>query len=363
MAIQKDYPVGFSHALPRSKCSSLMSELQPTTGHSAAGLLSLPVELLVTICTELSLVDILQFRLTCRPLYKTCGTRQVWRRLFLSALGVSIPKPFFLSRPLDGCSAKDLELALRRWGAPWLPATLPQAIRRGVSPKALDGPRFLPWSMALAPGGRWMLMCRHDTSVWYFDLSNDWTSTLPLEPRLLIPALPPPAGTTEWRRKSIVLAVDWTSEEALGSSVETHFLTQFNIAVLVCDRNPDISRRQPMSVKVWRVKVEETPAGPELRLSEMLSAFADVPDYNVVKADLYGQTLAYSTQISSVFVVAWREVNGKARKDLLSCRRIPTGARLSIEVWTLRFLWHLLLSNEQLSDTKAATEQPPSHWL
>ncbi|KAJ3531927.1 hypothetical protein NMY22_g7958 [Coprinellus aureogranulatus] len=299
-------------------------------------LLMMPAEILQMVAMELHWPDVLQARMTCRSLNQTCQTPQLWRRLLLKELGSSIPKPFFLPKPVEKCSAREIERALRQWDAPWLPDATIRLFRRDIDAASFSGRRCFSDTIALAPGGQWVLMCCHDGSVWYCDLSGGWTSTSRVKPRLLIPGLAPQEGSREEIDLDVTLAVDWTSDEALGSSVDGHYLTQFNIALLTCDGNEDESaQRDPMQVNVWRIEVQAGPEGFELLLGEHLSSFAEVSQYGVGAASLHGPNLAYSTRANAVFIVDWQEVNGHAHNEKLLCRCIHTDSDTRKSIYLL----------------------------
>ncbi|KAJ3541770.1 hypothetical protein NMY22_g3764 [Coprinellus aureogranulatus] len=284
---------------------------------SIATLLGLPHELLTLILSELALDDILSIRVTCHALHRSSQSLQLWHHIFHRSLGQTIPEPFFLPKPLSQCSAHDIEHSLRKWDAPWLPDSVVQVVGRDVETASLDIPFFLSETLAMAPGGRWALVGQTDGSIWYFDLSEDWTHTGQLVPRLLIPATPiPESMSTEFGdpvESSVTLSVDWASHEALGASTGVHFLTQFRIAVLA----PQARRNEPQCVDVWEIHVRDATRGPELRLGECLSSFKiSLPDkLRQPRGCLYGTALAYNLFNSVAFVFDWRDANGRGKLD------------------------------------------------
>ncbi|KAJ3527701.1 hypothetical protein NMY22_g9682 [Coprinellus aureogranulatus] len=304
-------------------------------------LCSLPAELLAKVAGDLSLDDLLQFRAVCRSVNRACGARQVWKELFSKSLGVSIPKPFFLPKPIDECSSKELERALRRWDAPWLPAVDVQTVTRDVETAPLTYPRFRADTLVMAPGGRWGLVCHYDGSIWYFDLSQDLACNAPLVPRILVPL---PGDTTpadRYRagaRRSVVLAVDWTSPDALGLGTSSHFLTQFRIAVFTNHRTPTLAN-------VWSVQVREGPTGTMLCLGERLSSFEMGFHFFPTYVSLYGPTIAYDVWKGRVHILDWRAANRKKAKDPLygQCIAEDRHARDFILTVRLSFVAFLLL--------------------
>ncbi|KAJ3541771.1 hypothetical protein NMY22_g3765 [Coprinellus aureogranulatus] len=283
---------------------------------SVVTLLSLPHELLTLILAELALDDILSVRVTCHSLHKASQSLQLWHHVFHRSLGQTIAEPFFLPKPLPLCSPHDIERALRRWDAPWLPADDVQVVRRDVETASLKIPRFQPDTLAIAPGGRWALVGQSDGSIWYFDLSEDWTHDGLLEPHLLVPSPLPPGRTPpvfRGARNSVTLSVDWVSQEALGPSLGVHHLTQFRIAVLA----PELKKRGHRCVGVWDVHVQDATGGPELCLGECLSSFEiPIPDKpRQPRGCLYGATLAYNIFDAAAFVLDWRDANGRGKTD------------------------------------------------
>lgn len=225
-------------------------------------------------------------------------------------MGVSVPKPFFLPKALEECSSRDLEHALRRWRASWLPAAPLQQFTHSAPRDSFHGHTFLTQTLAILPGGRWVLGACDDGSVWYFDLTDDWTSTSSIEPKPLIPGYIPDSWNKEEKSGlDVWLAFDWTSPEALGSSAETHHLTQFNLALFIRPW-----RQEHAHIDVWQVRIQE---GANM-LGVHLSSFRERARSELTYISLYGGSLAYILHI--LVIVDWREANGRAKDRPLSCR-------------------------------------------
>ncbi|KAJ3549320.1 hypothetical protein NMY22_g926 [Coprinellus aureogranulatus] len=198
-----------------------------------------------------------------------------------------------------------------------------------------SSPRYSATSDSMSlfeEGGRWIIVGYNDGSVWYFDLLDDWTSTSALEPKMLLPGWP----DSKDANLGVKLAVDWTSEEALGPSLGIHCLTQFNIAVFVRPLKGDHAY-DATHIDVWQVRIENGPQGMQLALGEHLSSFTEDPGYVITNACLYGPTLAYVVRI--VVVVDWHHANGRTKDQKLSCRCISAPAT-SIEVCLSNVIVH-----------------------
>ncbi|KAJ3519669.1 hypothetical protein NMY22_g13097 [Coprinellus aureogranulatus] len=112
---------------------------------------------------------------------------------------------------------------------------------------------------------------------------------------------------------------------SLGTAVDAHCLTQFNLALLICEVDErETVTLSPMLVNLWKVVVWNGSEGSELlQLADHLSSFTEVPGYGLKAASLYGSTLAYSILPNAMFIVDWRGVNGRTLDEPLSCRCIP----------------------------------------
>ncbi|KAF6755476.1 hypothetical protein DFP72DRAFT_965060, partial [Ephemerocybe angulata] len=292
-------------------------------------LASLPMELLSLIFLELGLEDILNARTVCRSMHTASCARQVWSCLVVKSLGQSLPRPFFLPKPLQECSSLDIENSIRRWEADWTPKSPLQTTRRPVV-KELEEEANMPrcLSICMVPGGQFVLAGLTDGSVWSFDISDDWTSTSSVEAKLLIPSSFPPSEGTETVIATIRLAIDYISEEALGPNHGACYLSQFNIAVIAC---PTDNKSSNTHVGVWRVHLSqptsEHPSGRQaMRLGECLSSFKDSRTALLNGASLLGKDLAYSMNFNPTgctVIVNWEEAHGKTEGDELLRWYIP----------------------------------------
>ncbi|KAJ3539678.1 hypothetical protein NMY22_g4623 [Coprinellus aureogranulatus] len=283
-------------------------------GPSPKNLLSLPEEILMLFPMELDFKSLVRFRITCRKLNRITRTRQVWHHLLRRAVGMTIPHPFFLSKPLSDCSADDIETDLRRWESGWGSPKKIKFVKR--SRAALSGwrrPRGKMVASELLPGGRWLIAGYEDGSVWYFDLSPDLIPAHRIKPALLISS-----SFSGVIRIQMHISIDCASDMALGSSLSHYHLEQFNLAVVAC---PARYGSGPTKVSVWRIHV---PVGndPEssLRLGDCLSSFTEFGIDHIDDCSLYGPMVAYSMLLqpaSCIVIVSWSEANGKASHELV----------------------------------------------
>ena len=147
--------------------------------------MDLPIEVLVEILTLLEWKDILRIRqvclyliqflpASCNVLHQTCQrlrdaslARPVWLSLVQWYSDTIQPRPFWLEKPLDLYTDRELEYLILRW-------------QSGKAGRALTQPRALPLSIPkdysqsihLLPGGRWLLFGARDGSVKYRDLNS-----------------------------------------------------------------------------------------------------------------------------------------------------------------------------------------------
>ena len=147
--------------------------------------MDLPLEVLVDILSLLEWKDILHIRQVCpylihfwpdmEHLHQTCQrlrdaslARPVWLSLVQWYSDTIQPRPFWLEKPLDLYTDRELEYLILRW----------QSARGGI--RVLTQPKELPLSIPedylqsvhLLPGGRWLLFAARDGSVKYHDLNS-----------------------------------------------------------------------------------------------------------------------------------------------------------------------------------------------
>lgn len=251
--------------------------------------------------------------------------RQIWRQLFLRNIGITIPYPFFLSKPLNDCSADDIEADLRRWESGWGSQSRQPKIDKcpvGRDQSVKEPPVSLQ-STCLLPGGRWLIVGYEDGSVWSFDLLKQDKPCGKVTRKLLIPS--PFEGTEhDGSPIQVQLSIDFSSHEALGDSQDTYTLQQLNIAVVAC---PKMYRTASTRITVWRVHLSGGLDGAEseLCLGQQLSSFTEIWTAALKDCSLLGPALAYSMGLSPakcVVVVRWSEAHGKS-KDSLERQYLP----------------------------------------
>lgn len=198
-------------------------------------------------------------------------------------------------------------------------------------------------TMLIAPGGRWVILGRGDGSVWCIDLTDDWQTSRDVEPRLLIPSSLP-TSVAAGKRNQIRIAIDVYSEESLESSADVRHLTQFNLAVASCARNPQASNAShACHIAIWRVTLSREEG---LRQGDRLALFTDAATKNLRSVSLCGPAVAYAIDarpLNCVVIVNWMDAHGKNQTDPFVRRYItPCSAtvRPRIRLYTLLHFNH-----------------------
>lgn len=297
----------------------LRTEVRPGRRHIT--ILSLPIELLNLVIMHLTLMDALSARMFCRAWRAASESRQVWRNILVQSIGNTIPRPFFLPKPLMECSSRELEALLRRWAAKWTLNDPVQWTKRLVSPESLEGRKAgTSFSLKMAPGGRWPFSGYDDGSVWCFDLGDDWRASSESEPHLLIPSAFPEARKSG-TKVAIQIGLDFSSEEALGATLDTHHLTQLTLAVVSCLKD----RTTNAQIDIWRVILPgpsdggtPSPRGP--KVEEGLSTFKEACMSGIKNCCLYGGAVAYTVSNGlgkCLVIVDWKMANGRTDVDTI----------------------------------------------
>ncbi|TEB32901.1 hypothetical protein FA13DRAFT_231371 [Coprinellus micaceus] len=316
-SILRYLPAWSARLLPRSVSASLWPSPESVA-------FTLPDEIWTLIAMELEFKDVFNVRLVCRYLNGICGGSVLWRHMFLSQLGNQIPKPFFLPKPLNASSAVDIETAIRSWTLGWTPTNLLQHYTRQVNRAGLGGQDLSYNSVIMTPGGRWVVAASTEGSIWWFDLSDGWTSTSYVEPRILIPS---DTDDNVEGPVQIKIAADFFSEESLGafnSKGHPHQLSRFNIVIMA--RSANRSSSPTTHVGIWRVFASQESG---LSLGECLSSYEETGSVKLTDVSLYGSAVAYGMDsggargIICVIIVEWEEANGKTMDDEIVRRYIP----------------------------------------
>ncbi|KAF6754766.1 hypothetical protein DFP72DRAFT_898703 [Ephemerocybe angulata] len=374
-----------SMSVSRSKGTRNLSREQSllrVPGSSAADkliLASLPDELLTLIVAELDLKDLMTIRRVCRSLRTASSSRVAWRSVYLRCLGESLPRPFFLPKPIKECSAEEIEYSLRRWHSEWPPAGVMHQVKRSI----VNGPPKSyahPHSMVVTPGGRWVLTGYADGSVWCFDLSDNLASTADVEPFLLLS--PTHTGVSVSKPNvQVHIAIDYASDEAAGRASETHHLTRFNMAVVTCPFDYRLTGAYT-HIDIWRVhlpgdkEIAHTET-PQLVLGDHLSSFKDSGSGKLLSCSLYEKVVAYSMKSPSkcTVIVEWTEANGKNEDQGAQRWYIPEKTSMNIlllpgdRILTTHmagticlYNWRLDCPSSTLSPANQELEYVPPPW-
>ncbi|KAJ3547457.1 hypothetical protein NMY22_g1640 [Coprinellus aureogranulatus] len=247
-----------------------------------------------------------------------------WYQLKHKLEDMPSPRNTLLGLPeeLIVCIAMDLERDLRRWENGWASGRSLECSMRRVNRSAFGGLHAKTHTLTFLPGGRWLLPGCDDGSVWYFDLSDDSNPTAKLTPKKLLPS--PFAGTPHAGSNiSIEFSVDFTSNAALGQSGESHYLTQFHIAVVTW---PEVSQFAHTQVDVWRIHVSQDAGNEGLIPGTQLSTFCETLT-PLRTCSLYGSSVAYALRTVPTpcsVIVDWADANGKIKGQHSVRRYIPS---------------------------------------
>ncbi|TFK69865.1 hypothetical protein BDN72DRAFT_583507 [Pluteus cervinus] len=189
-------------------------------------LLSFPTELLVEVVKNLTCLDILHARVTCKRLYEVTKSLLVWRHV----VAQEPRQRLWLERPINTYTSEELEgLALRRLSVEFGYDNLikgAQPHQRTISVSYDIG------RTKLVPGGRWLLVTTLRGGIFYYDLDCE-----DVGPNVLIPE-----GSTQCIMR-IAIDVD----------VSSPYL-KFNLAFWVSRYCPPINNANPC-LNVWEIRL------------------------------------------------------------------------------------------------------------
>lgn len=98
--------------------------------------------------------------------------------------------------------------------------------------------------------------------------------------------------------------------------MDSHHLTQFNIAFVACAEDPEPTlATDACHITIWRIEVSEQ---DHLRLGDPLSMFTDAATTNLRSVSLHGLTVAYAIEARPwycVVIVDWKEADGKEKSE------------------------------------------------
>ncbi|KAF6744952.1 hypothetical protein DFP72DRAFT_1092888 [Ephemerocybe angulata] len=187
----------------------------------------IPAEVLIIIVGMSEWDDVLRIRKTNQLLNKISSCREVWLAIYLRYMGIRIARPYFLPKPLNQCSASELEKAVVNWEASW-PNIIQTKRRIHEISGGSSGERPVPihGHIVLVPGGRWVLAGLKNGSVSYLDL-NSPLGTVALQLLIASPRGPQPARK-DWPSQFRV-TYDFASEQE--ESPQDHDMKAFRVAV------------------------------------------------------------------------------------------------------------------------------------
>ncbi|KAG2009534.1 hypothetical protein CC2G_012457 [Coprinopsis cinerea AmutBmut pab1-1] len=253
----------------------------------------LPPEILVEIMKHIEWSDVLSLRRCCRTLHSVSKDREVWLLLLRRYYDTVIPRPFFLSKPLELCSGDDLEARVVQWWTGW------EGLRPTVQTFTTDANMSDNWGpLCPLPGDQFFLYKGTDGSIFY---CNPGQPDAPMH--LLVPS-PYPSNYsvevcvavdvlgTQGIDGAPTLSSDWSFEHRL-------FPPAFRLAVCRYARRTG-------SIEIWEIR-PEVEGGAIGYSSHLLKSFSD--KVRPTCCSLLGDHVAYhSSSASATRIVDWTAV-------------------------------------------------------
>ncbi|KAH6906682.1 hypothetical protein BKA70DRAFT_1428787 [Coprinopsis sp. MPI-PUGE-AT-0042] len=309
----------------------------PGSGAEPEGLLVLPPEILASVMEFAEWNDVLKLRQCCRALRDVSRMRSVWLELLKGYCDTLFYRPFFLKKPLEFCSAADLEEAVTRSWRPISP-TVDETPMSEI--KAPEGERWASLA-GPTPDGSCLLYFGHHGELSYYFISN------PAEPHLLIPS-PFACSCTAMTMRFTIDRLAYQGIDPGSPSLfeERLFPSRFNLAVLhsITHRGG----RHEVLAEVWQIIATLRQGHVEGYTSKRLASFCEDPTFYILGCSLRGNHLAYQPAGSrTIVVVDWTalpetsteypRVYVEARDPVKSFALIP-GKRLltrasSLKIW------------------------------
>ncbi|KAH6906704.1 hypothetical protein BKA70DRAFT_1493354 [Coprinopsis sp. MPI-PUGE-AT-0042] len=263
-----------------------------TTNGKRAGLLSLPVELLLKVMENVGWKEILTIR---KPVLQT--TECVFKdtinlvTLFKNYHATAFQRPFFLKKPIEFCSSQDLEKVVLRW---WIPY---QSVDYDVQEFEICLPEghceLLP--KGVLPGSSFPLYQGQDGTLFYYNPNH------PTRPHLFIPS---PFSDTNSNVKTVV-TFDHIGMMTLDSPSEPQmFPVEFNMAV-----SQYLDAAEPKAIlEVYKVTHLLSESGSVSGYScTKLAFFIEDPSHPIHSCSLNGDHLAYRFSTNQgISIVDWR---------------------------------------------------------
>ncbi|KAG2009531.1 hypothetical protein CC2G_012455 [Coprinopsis cinerea AmutBmut pab1-1] len=241
--------------------------------------------------------DLLALWRCCRTLHSVSKDREVWLSLLRRYCDTVIPRPFFLSKPLELCSGDDLEARVVQWWTGW------EGLRPTVQTFTTDANMSDNWGpLCPLPGDQFFLYKGTDGSIFY---CNPGQPDAPMH--LLVPSPYPSNYSVE-----VCVAVDVLGTQGIEGSPtmssdwpyeHRFFPPAFRLAVCRYARRTG-------SIEVWEIRAE-VEGGAIGYSSRLLKSFSD----NVQPrcCSLLGDHVAYvSRSASTTKIVDWTAVTDGA---------------------------------------------------
>ncbi|KAG2009478.1 hypothetical protein CC2G_012411 [Coprinopsis cinerea AmutBmut pab1-1] len=253
----------------------------------------LPPEILVEIVKHIEWNDVLSIRRCCRTLHSVSKDREVWLSLLRRYCDTVIPRPFFLSKPVELCSGDDLEARVVQWWTGW------EGLQSTVQTFTADGSIPDIWGpLCPLPGDQYFLYKTKDGSIFY---SNPRQPNAPMH--LLLPS-PYPLD----RFVDVCVAIDVIGTQNIdpasslpsASSFEHRlFPPVFRLAAVRSSTTTD-------SVEIWEIRPEVQ--GESIVYSaRLLKSFVD--NIRPKCCSLLGDHIAYALRPpSATKIVDWTAV-------------------------------------------------------
>jgi hypothetical protein len=219
--------------------------------------------------------------------------RSIWLELLQRYSKTVFHRRFFLKKPVDYCSARELEEAVTRWWKPCCSLAEGQDEWAGftIKPPAAKCLRF----KGLTPDGSCLLYAAFDGALYYYRVCD------PCEPHLLLSPLEHKADIVGTRTTFDYLSMQNIDSTGLPSSDPVFFPSTFNMAVTrhVYDET------HASYVEVWAVTSVLHEGRVQGYTCDCLASFYE-DDCIFENCSLYGNHIAYGTVNSSMItVVNW----------------------------------------------------------
>ncbi|KAG2009469.1 hypothetical protein CC2G_012402 [Coprinopsis cinerea AmutBmut pab1-1] len=254
----------------------------------------LPPEILVEIVKHIEWNDVLSIRrVCCRTLHSVSKDREVWVSLLRRYCDTVIPRPFFLSKPVELCSGDDLEARVVQWWTGWggLQSTVQTFTADGSIPD-IWGP------LCPLPGDRYFLYKTNDGSIFY---CNPGQPDAPMH--LLLPSPCPQDPCVD-----VCVAIDVLGTQNINlesslpsaSSFEHRlFPPVFRLAVVRSSSTTD-------SVEIWEIR-PEVQGEAIVYSARLLKSFVD--NIRTTCCSLLGDHVAYGLpSLGGTKIVDWTAV-------------------------------------------------------